>query len=241
MKRSRTAVGVATSTLEIGIDIGNIDLIVLAEIPWSISALLQRVGRGNRREGIVRAAAIVKSSDERLLLQTMVDAARDGALGGEPYYPDFSVVAQQVLSYAYQNPDGIPEDEFLSLLTVLCTEPQARLVLDFLRQRQWLTFMRGRWYRLNKLTDLGDRGEIHSNIPDNSSLRVIDIATGREIGAIGGVYDDIFLLARQAWQVVTIENGLIRARRFQGKATPAMFSRHTDSGKFSYLLPPSLR
>jgi len=40
MKEANVAVCVATSTLEIGVDIGDIDLIVLAEVPWSISVLL---------------------------------------------------------------------------------------------------------------------------------------------------------------------------------------------------------
>ena len=42
--------GVATMTPEIGIDIGDIDAIVLAEVPWSVSSLLQRIGRSNRRK-----------------------------------------------------------------------------------------------------------------------------------------------------------------------------------------------
>jgi len=44
----------ATSTLEIGIDIGDIDLIVLDGPPPDISALLQRIGRGNRRTNTTR-------------------------------------------------------------------------------------------------------------------------------------------------------------------------------------------
>ena len=43
------AICVATSTLEIGIDIGDIDAVVLTGNPPSIASLLQRIGRGNRR------------------------------------------------------------------------------------------------------------------------------------------------------------------------------------------------
>ena len=50
MKSAEVAACVATSTLEVGIDIGDIDLIVIAETPWSLSSLLQRTGRGNRRK-----------------------------------------------------------------------------------------------------------------------------------------------------------------------------------------------
>ena len=58
MKQSPVAVCVATSTLEIGIDIGDIDLVVLADPPWSLESLHQRVGRGSRRQNLIQAAAI---------------------------------------------------------------------------------------------------------------------------------------------------------------------------------------
>ncbi|MBI2373808.1 MAG: hypothetical protein HYV07_07405 [Deltaproteobacteria bacterium] len=43
------AVAVATMTLEIGIDIGTVDYVLLTSPPPSVSSLLQRIGRGNRR------------------------------------------------------------------------------------------------------------------------------------------------------------------------------------------------
>src|SRR5215469_7236553 len=49
IRRDARAVCVATSTLELGIDIGDIDAIVLANPPITINAFLQRIGRGNRR------------------------------------------------------------------------------------------------------------------------------------------------------------------------------------------------
>ena len=64
-----TQYGVATMTLEIGIDIGDIDAIVLAEVPWSVSSLLQRIGRGNRRKcGVF---AIFNSEEEKVMFEIM--------------------------------------------------------------------------------------------------------------------------------------------------------------------------
>lgn len=64
MKEADVAVCVATSTLEVGIDIEDIDLIVLYELPWSISSLLQRIDRGNCRQGVVNVVAITKSQEK---------------------------------------------------------------------------------------------------------------------------------------------------------------------------------
>jgi len=44
MRYANRGVCIATMTLEVGIDIGDIDAVVLAEVPWSISSLLQRIG-----------------------------------------------------------------------------------------------------------------------------------------------------------------------------------------------------
>ena len=50
-----TAICVATMTLEVGIDIGDIDLVVCLDPPYSLSSFLQRIGRGCRRlKGVTR-------------------------------------------------------------------------------------------------------------------------------------------------------------------------------------------
>ncbi len=58
---------VATSTLEIGIDIGDIDLVVLDGPSPDLPALLQRIGRGNRRTGTTRVLACAGTPVEALM------------------------------------------------------------------------------------------------------------------------------------------------------------------------------
>jgi ATP-dependent Lhr-like helicase len=58
MKSERGGVCVATSTLEIGIDIGDIDAVVLASPPGNVGSYLQRIGRGNRRTGVCRVIGL---------------------------------------------------------------------------------------------------------------------------------------------------------------------------------------
>jgi len=241
MKEAEVAVCVATSTLEIGIDIGDIDLVVLAEPPWSISALLQRVGRSNRREEITRTAAVIRSEEEKFLLEAMFKAATLGPLPAKPYEPDLSVAVQQTLSYLYQHPEGVPETELLELLAFLCSESEARLILRYLRRNGWIEGRTGYWFASTKLMDTSEKGCIHSNIPDSQTYRVIDLDSGKEIGTIAGSFDEVFVLARKAWKVMSVGSGLIKVRRFEGKASAAMFQRHKNVGAFYYLLPPDLK
>ena len=71
--------------------------------------MIQRIGRGNRRENVARVAAIFKSNEEKSLLETMFNFAISGALDEAVYTPDRSVAIQQIFSFLFQNPKGMPE------------------------------------------------------------------------------------------------------------------------------------
>lgn len=241
MKQADVAVCVATSTLEIGIDIGDIDLIVLAEPPWSISALLQRIGRGNRRENLIHTIAITTSEEERILLEAMFETAATGTLPVDSYEPDLSIAVQQTFSYLYQHPAGVPEIELQKLLSSLCAEDAARLILRHLRQRGWIEWRNEHWFASTRVMDMGEKGRIHSNIPGWKNYRVIDADSGSEIGTIGGIFDEVFVLAQRTWRVISVADGIIQVRRFIGKASAPLFRRHRNAGAFYYLLPHLMR
>jgi len=241
MKQADVAVCVATSTLEVGIDIGDIDLIILAEPPWSISSLLQRIGRGNRREDCIHVAVLIRSDEEEFLLSEMFRIAVTGELPKEHYEPDLSVTVQQIFSCLYQNPQGLSETLIIDLLRPLCSEEEAKLILGHLRENGWIEHRTGKWFASTKLMDLGERGRIHSNIPNSQTYRVIDIGSGKEIGTIVGLFDEIFVLAGRMWQVVSVKNDVIKARPFKGNALSPLFRRHKSVGAFYRLLPPELR
>jgi len=241
MQEEAIAVCVATSTLEIGIDIGDIDLVVLAEPPFSVSALLQRIGRGNRRSAVTRAIAIVQSDDERALVAAMFDAAASGALPAPEYRPDISVVVQQIFSLLYTALTGMEEAKLYEVVSPLCEADALRMILAHLNESEWVVARHGLWFPSTKLLDQGERGWIHSNIPDSGAYRVIDVSSGREVGRIAGVFDRVFVLARRSWQVVSIEHDIVRARPFRGAASSAMFRRSRTKGAFFSHLPAALQ
>jgi ATP-dependent Lhr-like helicase len=241
MKESPVAICVATSTLEIGIDIGDIDLVVLAEPPWSISSLLQRIGRGNRRSGKVQAAAIVNTDAERQMMESMFQTATEGVLEIEPYKANLSVAVQQIFSLLYQHrSNGVPHAELVIFLSGLCNDYQSEKIATHLWQEDWIQLVGGRWYPTENLMNEGEKGRIHSNIPDQSVYRVVDTSSNVEVGKIAGVFDNLFLLAGSAWKVVLIEGSTIQAKRVKGIVASSAFSRQRGHGAFHRLLPSEL-
>ena len=64
----RDCVIVATSTLELGIDVGDLDHVIQIDAPGTVSSLLQRMGRTGRRPGSTRNCTFLATDDEGLLL-----------------------------------------------------------------------------------------------------------------------------------------------------------------------------
>jgi len=58
---------VATSTLELGIDGGDLDRVIQIDAPYSVATFLQRLGRTGRRSGNVRNCLFLATSDNALL------------------------------------------------------------------------------------------------------------------------------------------------------------------------------
>jgi ATP-dependent Lhr-like helicase len=98
-----TAICFATSTLELGIDIGGIDAVLLWGVPGGVESFLQRIGRGNRRARKTNAVCLIPDTSksvgwDALRFASLVDAASKGELPRRRPYELYGAVAQQMLS-----------------------------------------------------------------------------------------------------------------------------------------------
>ena len=104
-RRREHALCIATSTLELGIDIGDVDGVLLYEPPDSTSAFLQRIGRSNRREGRTHFWGICKGADAKAQLLRflgMLNMAHRGHIETPQPKTLPSVLVQQMLSCLYE-------------------------------------------------------------------------------------------------------------------------------------------
>ena len=106
MARGDLRAVVATSSLDLGIDWGEVDLVVQVGAPKGVSRLLQRIGRANHRlDEPSRALLVPANRFEVLECVAAVEAVGAGTLDGDPVRPGgLDVLAQHVLGTACSGP-----------------------------------------------------------------------------------------------------------------------------------------
>ncbi len=182
------AVAVATLTLELGIDIGTVDYVLLVSPPPGVDSLLQRIGRGNRRTGIARVGYVYDTEGERLLYRVLLERAVQGDLCAAPYAFRPSVLVQQALvlagSHGYVTTGTLDRIIPPALRSELPADT-APLILERLESAGFLERAPGGRY---VLTERAERryaaGRLHGNIQSLEGVDVVDRLTGDVVGAI---------------------------------------------------------
>lgn len=212
MNTSSAGICVATMTLELGIDIGDIDAVVLYGPPHDVRSLLQRVGRGNRRRSdYALAYGIYKGPWEQILFKTLFHEARSGRLAPEAYAPHPSVAVQQTFSYLYQRRRiGTTLKALKGILKPMLQEESVRPLLDHLSEKEYIaTSGKDVFHPADRLLQTARRGLIHSNIDRGSAEHtVIDSKTGKPLGSIQLV-TPIFTLGGRSWEVLRTQRDTV--------------------------------
>ena len=177
MRRNRYGICVATSTLEIGIDVGDIDAIVLVDLPASVHAFLQRIGRGNRRSGVCRVIGFRGSEDEEHLFRTLLDCGRRGELDDTFEYDRPSVRFQQIASLCWRSTRQDRALTSMDLAKEAGTTEHGHVVNDMI-ETGCLGNSRGALIPSDRLMDEADAGRIHSVIAGQPGNLIIDSKTG---------------------------------------------------------------
>lgn len=207
----------ATSTLELGIDIGDVDCIVQYRPPFNVSSLLQRIGRGNRRkQNYLYAIGIYTSIIDKILFELFFECAKAGTLYEHTYTPSLSILPQQIFSYAFQRRRiGLTADalsnianNYLQDKPELKTEIFSYLVAqDYLRPRK-----SGIYFLTDKLEKKVEYGKIHSNIQEKSfgSYSVYNAESGTFLGQVFYL-SERFILGGKTYELLRIEEKEKRA------------------------------
>ncbi|MBO0860718.1 MAG: DEAD/DEAH box helicase [Chloracidobacterium sp.] len=228
---------VATASLELGIDIGAVDLVCQLGSTRSIATMLQRVGRsGHSVGGFPKGRLFPSSRDELVECAALIDAARRGELDHLiiPEKP-LDILAQQIVAavaceewtedglfdlarraYPYRNLSRQEFDKAIHMLaegyTTRFGRRNAYLHHDAVNHR--LRARKGA--RLTALTNGGA-------IPDTADYDVIldpeeiFIGTVNEDFAVESLAGDIFQLGNTSWRITRVEKGRVRVVDAQGQ------------------------
>ena len=105
---------VSTSSLELGLDVGDLDRVIQIDAPGTVSSFLQRMGRTGRRSGALRNCLFLATNDEGLLRgAAIIDLWKQGYVEpvDAPQQP-FHILAQQLMALVLQEKGGIGRSQW---------------------------------------------------------------------------------------------------------------------------------
>ena len=260
LRAGRLRAVVATASLELGIDIGTVDLVCQIGSPRSIAVTLQRVGRSGHQVDtpedphVPKGRLFATTRDELIECAALVRAIRHGRLDrlAIPDWP-VDVLAQQLVAACACESWRV--DDLCDL--VRSATPYAALprtafdaVVDMLADG--ITTSRGRrgaylhFDRVNG-TLRGRRGARLAAItgggaiPDNANYLVVaepdqtTVGTVDEDFAVESMSGDIFLLGTTSWRIRRVESGRLRVEDAHGAAPSLPFWRGEAPGRTTEL------
>ena len=227
---------VATASLELGIDIGPVELVCQLGSPRSIAVFLQRVGRSNHsRYGTPKGRLFPFTRDELVECAALMRAVREGRLDAvePPIAPEDILVQQLVAEVAAKN---WKTDELYRL--VRQAAPYSELAREDFDEALGFTCegvacghgQKGaylRWDKINNEVSARRAARLAAitsggAIPDVADYRVVldpddtFIGTVHEDWAVESMAGDIFLLGTHSWRIRRVERGIVRVVDAEG-------------------------
>jgi ATP-dependent Lhr-like helicase len=245
LKAGQIQVLVATASLELGIDIGAVDLVCQIGSTRSISVAWQRIGRAGHWHGAIpRGRIFATTRDELLESAALVHAMRLGHLDSivVPEAP-LDILAQQIVAmcacqewgeddlftavrraYPYRNLSREQFESIIEMLSEGINASRGRYGAYLLRDRVNQRLHGRRGARLSAITSGGA-------IPDNSLYSVVSEPEGTIVGtvdedfAIESMGGDVMLLGNSSWRIRRVQNGRVIVEDAQGAAPTIPFWR----------------
>ncbi|MFY4729346.1 DEAD/DEAH box helicase, partial [Nitrospira sp. BLG_2] len=236
LKSGRTRVVVATASLELGIDVGTVDLVCQIGSPRAIATCLQRIGRaGHWIKAVPKGRLFATTRDELLECAALIRAIKQGTLDRiEVPTAPLDILAQQIVAAAatqawteeelfalarragpYRTLDRITFDRIVRMLADGIATQRGRGLAYLYHDRINRRIKGRRGARLAAITSGGA-------IPDTANYAVVAEPDGTVVGsvdedfAVESLKGDIMLLGNTSWRIKGVEMGKVRVEDAHG-------------------------
>ena len=224
-KRGELKALICTSSMELGIDIGDIKSVIQFGSPREVSRLVQRVGRSGHRLGEVsRGVIVVSTFDDILESWAIAERARRGEIEKTRMHEMcWDVLANQICAMAMEYGEvsvnecyetfknlrpfrNLSYDKFVSL----CEFLNELKLIRFDGERIGVT-RKTRIYFYDNL----------SMIPDERRMKVVDVVSGRVIGYLDESFvsscdSEVFAMKGELWRIVSVDD-VVRVEPYDGE------------------------
>ena len=251
LKNGELRAVVATASLELGIDIGTIDLVVQLGSPRSVAVALQRIGRSGHWVGAKPDGRLFATTrDELVECAALVRSIRAGKLDALRIPPaPLDILAQQIVAaaaadewktdalydlmrsaYPYRD---LARKEFDDVMTMLAdgvahSRGRSGAFLHYDRVNERVRARRGA--RMAAITSGGA-------IPETANYNVVAEPEGHVVGtldedfAVESLAGDVFLLGTNSWRIRRVEPGTVRVEDAHGAAPTVPFWNGEGPGR----------
>ena len=219
LKAGRRSIVVCTSSLELGLDIGSVELVVHYGSPRQVSKLIQRIGRSRHsRRASARGLVITNSADDEYEASAIMGRVGEGSIEEQRIHRGpLDVLAHHLVGLALQLNRPVRVAEALGLVRAAfpfrgTTEEDMLGVIGLLARASLLRFDRAESSFRAAPRSERYHYENLSTIPDMLRFRVIDSVGRRFIGTLDqrfvgdhGEQGSVFVLRGSQWRILNVD------------------------------------
>ena len=218
LREGKQSIVICTSSLELGLDIGSVELVVHYGSPRQVSKLIQRIGRSrHNKDSSAKGLIITNNADDEFEAKSILERVKEGSIEEQKIHEgSLDVLAHHLVGLAIQI-GKVPVD--LAFRTFTNAYPFRNLTIDsffkvlelldsnyllFFDREKMLFWTKGRAFRYYF--------ENLSTIPDILKFKVLDVIGKRIIGSLDqrfvGDYGDagnVFVLRGTQWRILNVD------------------------------------
>ena len=257
LREGKFGIVVCTSSLELGLDLGSVELVIHYGSPRQVSKLIQRIGRSrHNRESSARGLVITNNPDDEYEARAIMERISEGSIEEQKiHHGSLDVLAHHLVGLAMQLGEVTTE---LAFEIVTRAYPFRSLtltdligVLELLDSNYILFFDRGQMLFWKKKRSFRYYFENLSTIPDILKFKVFDSVGKKIIGTLDqrfvgdyGESGNIFVLRGSQWRILNVDeksltvnvepfrSGGVTVPYWEGESIPVDFGTANKVGLF---------
>ncbi|MGI0003582.1 MAG: helicase-related protein, partial [Nitrosopumilaceae archaeon] len=223
LRQGRPGIIVCTSSLELGLDIGSVELVIHYGSPRQVSKLIQRIGRSkHNRDSSAKGLIITNNSDDEFETYAILERVREKSIEDQIIHEGaLDVLAHHLVGLSMQL-GNVPVDLAFQIIKQAypfrnTTIEELFSVLEILHNNSILFFDKEEMIFWKKGRAFRYFFENLSTIPDILKFKVFDTASKKIIGSLDqrfvGDYGDpgnVFVLRGMQWRILNIDESSLK-------------------------------
>jgi ATP-dependent helicase Lhr and Lhr-like helicase len=221
LRSGSAGIVVCTSSLELGLDIGSVDLVIHYGSPRQVSKLMQRIGRSrHNRRSFAKGLVVTNNPDDEIEALAIIRRMKKGSIEEQKMHEGaLDVMAHHLVGLAMQTDDPVKMDEAYDLVTRAHPFRNVSLFdvescLDILASHNVIKYDRENRTYARKIKAYKYYFENLSMIPHVLKFEVIDSISKRRIGTLDqqfvgdyGEKGNVFVLKGSQWRILSVDEG----------------------------------